>query len=154
VPVQQLVSGSTPPSCQQSESGPTLTLGNTRLDWVTISLVKAKGAPGREDRLTAGSYLLAATGLMHNTGTVLKQAAPAKISTAKGYGGVGGTAPILCEGIPVTLLLQADSARVKLFSLDQSGDQARQIPITGTAREARLEIGPQYQTVWYELVIE
>lgn len=134
--------------------GLTLTPGQTRLDWTTVSLVKAKGAPGSKDRLTPGHYLLAATGLMHNTGTVLKQALSDAVSTAPGYAGVPGTAPILCEGIPATLTLQADAGRTKLFALDPNGDRAREIPVTGTATAARIEIGPQYQTIWYELVIE
>ena len=128
--------------------------GRTRLDWATVSLVKAQGAPAFRDRLTAGRYLLSATGLVQNTGTVLKQARPDAVSTASGYGGVGGNAPILCEGIPATLTLRADSAKVALFPLDQNGDRGTRIPAAGNGTEARLEIGPQHRTVWYELVVE
>jgi len=132
----------------------TIQPGKTRLDWTTISLVKASGSPAKEGELTAGRYLLAASGLMHNTGTVFKAPSPEKISTATGYGGIPGTAPILCEGIPAVLTLKADVAKVKLFALDQTGDRAQEIPISGTAVSTRLEIGPTYHTLWYELVIE
>ena len=91
---------------------------------------------------------------MHNTGAVFKAVSPNGISTATGYGGIGGTAPILCEGIPATLVLQAAAAKVTLFVLDQAGNRTQAIPVSGTSTEARLDIGPQYQTLWYELVIE
>lgn len=134
--------------------GLTIQPGQTRLDWTTISLVKAQGAPAKEGELTSGNYLLAASGLMHNTGTVLKKIPPDRVSTAKGYGGIPGTAPILCEGIPATLILKVDAAKVTLFALDQAGNRARRIGVSGTATDTRLEIGPQYQTLWYELAIE
>ncbi|MEN6495864.1 MAG: carbohydrate binding domain-containing protein [Thermoguttaceae bacterium] len=134
--------------------GLTLQPGKTRLDWTTISLVKAKGATSETGSLTAGRYLLAASGLMQNTGTVFKKVPPDRISTAKGYGGVPGTAPILCEGIPATLTLNVAAAKVKLFALDQAGNRAQEVPVRGTTTETRLEIGPQYQTLWYELVID
>ena len=134
--------------------GLTLRPGKTRLDWTTISLVKANGALAKEGELTAGRYLLAASGLMQNTGTVFKHVPPNRISFAKGYDGVPGTAPILCEGIPAAVMLEADAARVKVFALNQNGDRAQQVPVRRTATEARLEIGPQYRTLWYELVIE
>lgn len=134
--------------------GLTLRPGKTRLDWTTISLVKASGAPSTADDLAAGRYLLAASGLMQNTGTVFKKVPPDRISTAKGYGGVAGTAPILCEGIPATLTLKVNAAKVKVFALDQAGNRAGEVSVRGTTAETRLEIGPQYQTLWYELVLE
>lgn len=134
--------------------GLSLQPGKTRLDWTTISFVKAKGEAAQADRLTAGRYLLAASGLMQNTGTVFKQPAPDRISTASGYAGIPGKAPILCEGIPATLTLKLAPSRVKVFALDQAGDRAQEIPLSGTATETRLEIGPRYHTLWYELVVE
>lgn len=128
--------------------------GKTRLDWATISLVRTTGGPASGDLLAPGRYLLAATGLMHNTGTVLKQVDKDLVSTAKGYAGVPGTAPILCEGIPATLTLQAGPAKVRLFALDANGDRAQEIPVRNTTTGTELVIGPQYQTLWYELDIE
>lgn len=135
--------------------GMVLTPGRTRLDWATISLVKTNGAPaGPDGEWTAGRYLLAASGLMHNTGTVLKRVPPDRVSTAKGYGGIPGEAPILCEGIPATLRLRAPARRIRLFALDQAGDRAAAIPVAGTATETRLEIGPAHRTLWYEIAVE
>ena len=134
--------------------GLTLRPGQTRLDWATVSLVKAKGEPAQADKLTPGSYLLAASGLMHNTGTVFKQVSDVSISTAKGYGGVPGKAPILCEGIPATLTLKANAAHVRAFALNEAGNRTQELPVTGTATEARVEIDPKYRTLWYELVVE
>lgn len=133
--------------------GLTLKPGPTRLDWATISLVKTRGHAAGQGELAQGNYLLAASGLMQNSGAVLKQVGDASVSTAAGYGGSIGTAPILCEGIPATLTLKAPADKVRLFALDANGDRARKIPAGGTA-EARLEIGPQYRTLWYELIVE
>lgn len=134
--------------------GLTLRPGKTRLDWTTISLVKTKATSGGTGELGAGSYLLAATGMMHNTQAVLKKVPPDRISAAKGYGGAMGQAPILCEGIPAQLTLKMPAAKVKAFALDQNGDRAKQIAVRGTETEATVEIDPQYQTLWYEIVIE
>lgn len=130
-----------------------LTPGQTRLDWTTISLTQTTGTPG-QDRLGPGHYLLAATGDMQNTGEVLKQVPPNAVSTASGYGGVGGTGPILCEGISATLTIEAEASKVTLYALDQAGNRAQEIPVKGTAAEAVLSIGPEYRTLWYEVVIE
>lgn len=135
--------------------GMVLTPGRTRLDWATISLVKSNGAPpGPAGEWTSGRYLLAASGLMQNTGTVLRKVPPDRVSTAKGYNGTPGEAPILCEGIPATLVLRVPARRVKLFALDQAGNRAQAIPVDGAATEARLEIGPRHQTLWYEVAVE
>ena len=134
--------------------GLSLRPGKTRLDWTTISLVKARGPSAAEGDLSPGNYLLAASGLMHNSGAVLRQVPPDRISGAGGYKGANGTAPILCEGIPATLTLKRPAAKVKLFALDQNGDRAAEISVGGTTTEACVEIGPQHQTLWYELVIE
>lgn len=128
--------------------------GPTRLDWATISLVKAEGAPAEEGRLTAGRYLLAASGLMHNTGAVFKAPSADQISTAEGYGGIPGTAPIVCEGIPAVLTFATGATTVRLFALDQTGNRAQEVPVRRSPAGARLEIGPQYRTLWYELVVE
>ena len=134
--------------------GLTLRPGKTRLDWATISLVKASGEPARDDTLTSGRYLLAATGLMQNTGMVLKNVGSDRVSTAAGYGGKGGEAPILCEGIPATLTLKTNSAHVTAFALDQAGNRAQSVPVEKSASTAEIQIGPKYRTLWYELVIE
>lgn len=132
--------------------GLALTPGETRLDWTTISLTQASGEPG-DARLGPGRYLLAATGDMQNTGEVLKPVPPDKVSTASGYGGVGGTAPILCEGIPATITLDLPAARVHAWALDQAGDRGAELPVEGSAN-AVIRIGPAYRTLWYELVVD
>lgn len=129
-----------------------LTPGRTRLDWATISLVQTSGADSAATGpLAPGRYLLAATGLMQNTGTVLKKV-PGGVSTGQGYGGVGGTAPILCEGIPATLVLRAE--RVSVYALDAAGNRASEVPVRRGNGEATVTIGPEYRTLWYEVVID
>jgi hypothetical protein len=50
--------------------------------------------------------------------------------------------------------LKTAAAKVRLFVLNQNSDRSREIAVGGTATEAQVEIGPQYQTLWYELIIE
>ena len=133
--------------------------GKTRLDWCTISLTLAQAydnaKPGNV--LRRGSYLLAATGLVQNTDMKIVQVAnnPPKISTTADYGGRLGTGPVLCEGIPAKLSFAGLQNRVKCFALDPDGNRIQEVPVSaGQMGDAVLEIGPQYNTVWYELIID
>jgi hypothetical protein len=136
-----------------SFGGFSLQPGPTRLDWATVSLVKAQGATNDLDSLSRGRYLLAATGLIHNTGIALKETGKGYISTAKGYGGAPGTAPILCEGIPAELTFRT-AGSVRVFALDESGERRAEVPVSGAEEGSKAMIGPAYRTVWYEVVIE
>ena len=139
--------------------GMTLTPGKTRLDWCTLSLTLAQAydnaRPG--NLLRRGSYLLAATGLVHNTGSKIVQVSnnPPKITTSETYGGALGTGPVLCEGIEAKISFAGLRDRVKCYALDPDGNRMAEVPVTSTAAgEAILNIGPQYKTVWYELIVD
>ena len=139
--------------------GMTLTPGRTRLDWCTLSLTLAQAydnaRPG--NILRRGSYLLAATGLVHNTDTKIMQLPgnPPRVSTSEMYGGKLGTGPVLCEGIEAEISFAGLRDRVKCFALDPDGNRMQEVPVTATSTgEAMLKISPDYKTVWYELIVD
>ena len=139
--------------------GMKLTPGKTRLDWCTLSLTLANAydnsRPG--NILRRGSYLLAATGLVQNTDMKIVEISknPSKLSISAEDGGRLGTGPVLCEGIPAKLSFAGLQGRVKCYALDPDGNRMQEVPVTSTASgEAVLEIGPQYKTVWYELIVD
>jgi hypothetical protein len=139
--------------------GMRLTPGKTRLDWLTLSLTLAfpSGKSAAGNLLRAGSYLLAASGLVHNTDAKIVElsSAPGKISCSVPDGGRLGTAPVLCEGIEAQIAFSGLAGRVKCYALDSAGKRTVEVPVTrNDTGEAILEISPKYKTLWYELIIE
>ena len=139
--------------------GMVLTPGKTRLDWCTLSLTLTQAydnaRPG--NILRRGSYLLAATGMVQNTDMKIVEVSknPSKITTSPEDGGNLGTGPVLCEGIPATLSFAGLKDRVKCFALDPAGNRMQEVIVTSNpSGEALVEIGPQYRTVWYELIVD
>ena len=136
-----------------------LTPGKTRLDWLTMSLALAEAfdnsKPG--NLLRPGRYLLAATGLVQNTDMKIVEVSdnPSKLSISESFGGKLGTGPVLCEGIEAELVFAGLGGRVNCYALDPDGNRTAQVQVSQSASgEAVLNIGPQYKTVWYELVVE
>ena len=139
--------------------GMKLTPGKTRLDWCTLSLTLAEAydnaKPG--NLLRRGSYLLAATGLVQNTDMKIVEISknPSKLSISVEDGGRLGKGPVLCEGIPAKLTFAGLKDRVRCFALDPDGNRIQEVTVTSTSTgEAVLEIGPEYKTVWYELIVD
>ncbi len=135
-----------------------LEIGKTNLDWATVSLVKAKNVSGTEEKngvLSNGSYLLTATGELRNTDAVFKITEDNSITSARAFDGDNGKAPSLCEGIPATIALDGLRAdAVKVYALDQSGNRAKEVPVAEKDGVAAFEIGPEYRTIWYEVVVQ
>ena len=127
--------------------GVKLSLGPTRLGWATVSLVSRR-ATGFGESGSPASILLAATGDMGNAGRVMKQVGPKAITlTDRGH------APVMVEGIPATLTLPSDAAKTACYALDPHGDRKQQVPVEKADGGCRIVIGPQYQTVWYEIEV-
>ena len=125
-----------------------LTLGKTRLNWATISMVSMNG--NGFDPVAVGSQgkpiriLVAATGLMQNTGMTLEHLPGNRVT----YGSRAGSEPVLCEGIPFTL--QFTKARgLRCFPLDESGNRRAEIRTEGNI----VHLSPEYQTLWYEIEV-
>jgi hypothetical protein len=127
--------------------GVTLSVGPTRLSWATVSLVSRK-ASGFGEKGAPASILLAATGDAGNAGRVMKHLADRKITlTDRGH------APMLAEGIPATVTLPSDPTRTMCYALDAHGDRKQPVPVEKSGAGSRIVIGPQHQTVWYEIEV-
>ena len=125
-----------------------LAIGKTRLNWATVSLV-SRLATGFGDSGKPASILLAATGDAGNAGRVVKQFDGKKITlTDRGH------APVLVEGIPATLTLPSDPAKTACYALDPHGDRKQPVPVEKAEGGSKIVIGPQYQTVWYEIEVK
>lgn len=138
--------------------GMSLIPGKSRLDWMTVSLTLARPSENSKpsNLLRPGSYLLAATGLVQNTGMKIVEVGknPSKLSISEPDGGKLGTGPVLCEGIDAKLVFAGLRDRVKCYALDSDGNRVMEVPVTSTpAGEAVLEISPIYKTVWYEMIV-
>ena len=122
-----------------------LSLGPTRNDWATISMVCLDGdgfnRPGR--------ILIAATGLAENTGAKLEDLGDNRVTLRRQW----GTEPSLCEGIPATIVLPVSADRVRVYPLDESGARRSPISCTVQGNAAQLELSPKHHTLWYEVEI-
>ena len=140
-------------------NGMRLTPGRTRLDWLTLTLTQTNADGGQRagSMLAPGRYLLAATGVVRNTGQkiVKIQNNHRRVSCSEEDGGSLGTAPVLCEGIEAELSFAGLRGRVECHSLDPDGNRMEKLPVSESpAGEAVLKIGPRYHTVWYELIVK
>lgn len=126
-----------------------LNIGHTRLGWATISLV-SKNASGFGESGNSANILLTATGLVENKGMVMEKTSETKIKLT-GW----GTGPIEAEGIPATIQLPSWADKTKCFALDPRGERKLEVPVKKLGKETcEISIKPDYQTVWYEIVIE
>ncbi|MGQ9503855.1 MAG: carbohydrate binding domain-containing protein [Thermogutta sp.] len=124
-------------------AGVQVQIGETTLGWSTVSLTLLEGngfdQPGRS--------LLAATGKIENTGWDFRQEGE-RATVGRRW----GDEPILCEGVAAQITLPVRGSQVKVYALDESGRRKATVPVA-SAEEAVIEIGPQYQTLWYEIEI-
>jgi len=122
-----------------------LTLGKTRLDWATVSMVCLDG----EGFDRPGRILIAATGLVHNRGAKLRKLGDDRVTLGRDW----GQEPVMCEGVPAEIILPADARRVRAYTLDGSGNRRGKMKVGSDGGRAKVVLGPQYKTVWYELEI-
>jgi hypothetical protein len=127
--------------------GVRLAIGKTRLNWATVSLV-SRQATGFGEKGQPASILLAATGDSGNSGRVVEQLDGKRITLTD-----RGGPPVLAEGISAAVTLPADPSKVRCYALDPHGDRKCDVPIEKTDVGAKIAIGPQYKTVWYEIEV-
>jgi hypothetical protein len=122
-----------------------LRIGQTRLDWATVSMVAIDGKgfdkPGR--------ILIAATGWEQNSDAKLESLGGSRVTLRDRW----GREPILCEGVPAAILLPVEPDRVTFYPLDESGNRRPSAPVAGRDGKTLLTLGPQHKTVWYEVEI-
>lgn len=63
-----------------------------------------------------------------------------------------GTGPTQVNGVPAVLTLPGVVRHA--YALDGRGQRAGEVPVRAAPGQSQLTIGPQYQTLWYELVAE
>jgi hypothetical protein len=124
-----------------------LAIGKTRLNWATVSLV-SRHATGFGENGEPASILLAATGDSGNAGRVVKQLDGKRITLTD-----RGGPPVLAEGISAVLTLAADPVKVRCYALDPRGDRKSEVPVDKAESGAKIAIGPEYKTVWYEIEV-
>ncbi|MCX8157828.1 MAG: carbohydrate binding domain-containing protein [Verrucomicrobiae bacterium] len=108
--------------------------------WCAITVTAAENAA------TPRRWLVTATGLAQNTGMVWKNAEKSSV------GRQWGRAPSLVEGIPARLTFAQPASRTAAWALDARGQRAKELPVRADAQgQAVIEIGPQWQTLWYEV---
>ncbi|MEZ5275140.1 MAG: carbohydrate binding domain-containing protein [Opitutaceae bacterium] len=123
----------------------TIVPGTTAQDWATVGLTLVEGE--RFDDPAGGRALLVTTGLIENTGMIWKDAS--RTSVGRNW----GRAPTLVEMVPLTLTLPVTPDRVRLFSLDSSGNRIDERVVTGADEKATIEIDSASNTLWHEIVI-
>ena len=119
------------------EPGPTLQEG-----WSAITLTVMEG-----DSVAAPARLLVtATGYAENTNMGWKNAEKSSV------GSNWGQAPSLVEGIPARIRLPQSSKTVEAWALDERGQRKAQVAVEKDASGIAVVIGPQYRTLWYEVL--
>ncbi|MDI9445071.1 MAG: carbohydrate binding domain-containing protein, partial [Planctomycetota bacterium] len=131
--------------------GVRLALGATRLGWATVSITSRR-ATGFGERGAAATLLLAATGVTENEGTQLEAVGDGN-SVALRDRVHWGDGTVLAEGIPAAVTLPSEAARTACYALDERGDRKAEGPVATAPGGCRIEIGPQYRTVWYEIAV-
>ena len=65
-----------------------------------------------------------------------------------------GRAPTVCEGISARVTLTTVAKGAKVYALDGAGEHASPVPNELDAGRLSFDIGPQFKTLWYEIVAE
>jgi len=96
-----------------------------------------------------GRILIAATGLVQNTGAQLQTHEGKRVTLGDRW----GKAPVICEGIAAEIVLPAAADRVTVYPLDTAGNRRSSVQPADRDGRAVIEIGPAYKTLWYEAVL-
>ena len=89
---------------------------------------------------SAKHILITATGDIANTDMGWKNAE--KTTVGRDW----GKAPVLVEG-PAAKIELPGGGKFKAWALDERGQRSEEIPVV----DGKLEIGPQFKTLWYEV---
>ena len=131
--------------------GVKLSVGQTRLGWATVSLTSRQGT-GFGEQARSANILLAATGAAENEGTELESLSGKAVAFRDRL--VWGNGTVAVEGVPAVVTLPSEAARTTCFALDPSGARKKEVPVEKAAGGCKIAIGPQYQTVWYEIAVQ
>jgi hypothetical protein len=133
------------------ESGQTMQDG-----WCAITVTAMEGdLPSRSSPriLRPIRLLITATGYAENTDMGWKEVPgyPPKSSCGRNW----GKPPSLAEGISANITLPLPAKRVQAWALDERGQRKAQILVSADpSGNAVIRIGPQWQTLWYEVATQ
>lgn len=119
--------------------------------WSTITATAVQGDFTTENRL-----LITTTGYTENTGMVWNADKSSLISTDPSandnWGNGWGVAPSLVEGVPARITLPLPPQGVAAWALDERGQRKAPLNVTtGNGTNSIIAIGPEHQTLWYEV---
>ncbi|WP_157960405.1 carbohydrate binding domain-containing protein [Marinimicrobium alkaliphilum] len=120
----------------------TIAIGETQQDWATLTLTTRSGSFATPDQ--PAQVLLVATGLMENTGQQWN-------ANQNSLGSDWGRAPTLIEVVNAEVTLPFRAEDVSVWALDEQGQKGTPIPVENHNGNARLTIGGETQTLWYEI---
>ena len=67
--------------------------------------------------------------------------------------GTWGSGPTLVEGLRVKIALKV-RGEVEVWALDNTGARKTRVPVRYEGDSAVFEVGPEYQTLWYEITVK
>ena len=95
----------------------------------------------------SGRLLLSAAGNVENSGMGWN-------ADHTSVGTQWGRAPTLCEGIAARVTLTTGARGATVHALDGAGARAGEVPASLAGGRLSFDIGPQFKTLWYEIVVE
>lgn len=111
--------------------------------FAVITVVALDGKPLER----SGHVLISAVGRVENTGMVWNAD---RTSVGRNW----GDAPVVAEGIEARVTLGGNVKRAEVYALDGGGGRARAVACEAASGKLAVDLGPQWKTLWYELVIE
>ena len=111
--------------------------------FASVALLSVDGKPLPESR----RMLLTAAGNVENTGMAWN---PEHTTVGRSW----GRAPTLCEGIGASISLNAQPGEFHLYALDGKGNRKSEVPAKTGEGRFDFAIGPEFETLWYEIARE
>jgi hypothetical protein len=131
----------------QGTGGP-VTLGRVTIttpqEWAAITLTVMNG----RDFQSPGHILIAAVGNVENTDMHWKNAE--KSSVGRDW----GKAPVRAWGVGARITLPVPASKLQAWALDERGQRKQPLEIVPGATGGSLDLGGQYQTLWYEIEVK
>ncbi|MCS7310474.1 MAG: hypothetical protein NZ741_09660, partial [Armatimonadetes bacterium] len=123
--------------------------GNTRQNGFSAITLTVKQGVLSSQVTQHTQLLITATGYVQNTDWGWEELGDNRVTVRDNW----GRAPSLVEGISARITLPMPASAVQVYALDGRGGRTVRVPVGRTADgKAVVEIGPQYGTLWYEVV--
>lgn len=111
--------------------------------FAAITVVAIDGKPIEQST----HLLITAVGRVENTGMIWN-------ADRTSVGDKWGNAPVIAEGITAQIALDSKVKAAQVYALDGGGDRSRPVTCSATSGRLTMTLGPQWKTLWYEVVID